>query len=201
MHEELLGELHKTVPHSEYEQLKITGSISSKARGHTRWHSLDAVPKHARGALLQETPGMPDRPYCLYTPSLSQALKDYFRHQKRFPRAQLTNHNLVTYVDTIIGVLTAEPKIVADVAKIFCKRMNRFFIYEEYGAKYDFMVRDIATAYRTMPQWDQYQKGIEALASSLASHNSQHDNMKKALTIGDLLVKVSQYQFAPMIFN
>jgi soluble cytochrome b562 len=44
-----------------------------------------------------------------------------------------------------------------------------------------------------MPQWDAYQRGLEALASSLSSvnHNAQQGNSKKASTVGDLLVKVS----------
>ncbi len=71
--------------------------------------------------------------------------------------------------------------------------MNRFFVYEEYGAKYELMIKDVASTYRTMPQWEIYQKGLEALASSLASINSQHDKSKKALTIGDLLVKASHF--------
>ena len=71
--------------------------------------------------------------------------------------------------------------------------MNRFFVYEEYGAKYEMMIKDVASTYRTIPQWDVYQKGLEALASSLASINSQNDNSKKSLTIGDLLVKVSLF--------
>jgi hypothetical protein len=70
-------------------------------------------------------------------------------------------------------------------------QMNRFFVYEEYGAKYELMIKDVASTYRTMPQWEFYQKGLEALASSLASIDSQHDKSKKALTIGDLLIKVS----------
>jgi len=69
-------------------------------------------------------------------------------------------------------------------------QMNRFFIYEEYGAKYELMIKDIAVAQRTMPQWDRYQKGLEALASSVCSTNSSGCQAKKALTIGDLLVKV-----------
>lgn len=68
--------------------------------------------------------------------------------------------------------------------------MKRFFIYEEYGAKYEVMIRDLSSAYRTTPQWEVYQKGLEALASSLSSANFQRENPKKALTTGDLLVKV-----------
>jgi hypothetical protein len=75
--------------------------------------------------------------------------------------------------------------------------MNRFFVYEEYGAKYEMMIKDVASAYRTIPQWEVYQKGLEALASSLSSINSQNDNSKKSMTIGDLLVKVSYYPDTP----
>jgi hypothetical protein len=69
--------------------------------------------------------------------------------------------------------------------------MYRFFIYEEYGAKYEMMVKDMASTYRTIPQWEVYQKGLEALAASLASIKVQDDGTKKSLTVGDLLVKVS----------
>jgi len=68
--------------------------------------------------------------------------------------------------------------------------MNRFFVYEEYGAKYELMIKDVASAHRTMPRWQSYQKGLEVLAASVGSANSQDDRSKKSLTIGDLLVKV-----------
>ena len=51
--------------------------------------------------------------------------------------------------------------------------MNRLFVYEEYGAKYESMMKDIASTYKTIPEWEAYQTGLEALASSLASINSQ----------------------------
>lgn len=90
--------------------------------------------------------------------------------------------------------MSAEPKVAASVAKLFGRKISRFFIYEEYGAKYESMIKDIASAYRTMPQWEAYQKGLEALASSLSSfnHNVQHGKSKKAITVGDLLVKPIQ---------
>ncbi|KAH8657466.1 hypothetical protein BGZ60DRAFT_493684 [Tricladium varicosporioides] len=147
LHEELLGELHRVVPHSEYTQVECTEPTPSQtSNGHNRWRSLDAVPEHAGGmAWLQKVPGM-----------------------------------------------TAEPKIAAEVAGVFGKKMSRFFVYEEYGAKYEMMIKDIASTYRTIPQWDIYQKGLEALASSVASINSQQNGLKKSLTIGDLLVKPIQ---------
>jgi hypothetical protein len=68
--------------------------------------------------------------------------------------------------------------------------MHRFFAYEEYGAKYELMVKDVASTYRTIPQWEVYQRGLEALAASLASINSQNEHTRKSMTVGDLLVKV-----------
>lgn len=69
-------------------------------------------------------------------------------------------------------------------------QMSRFFIYKEYGAKYEMMIKDITAAHRNMPDWDMYQKGLETLALSLGPSNSCEDTSRKALTIGDLLVKV-----------
>ncbi|EXF86532.1 RhoGEF domain-containing protein [Colletotrichum fioriniae PJ7] len=148
LHEELLGELHRAVPDSEYTQMEIS-SLPRKppSRGHQRMRSLDSVPEDDDRAIswLQEVPGM-----------------------------------------------TSEAQVAGDVAKVFSRKMNRFFIYEEYGAKYEMMIKDVASAHRTMPQWDTYQRGIETLASSLGSANSHADQAKKSLTIGDLLVKPIQ---------
>ncbi|KAF4782247.1 RhoGEF domain-containing protein [Colletotrichum scovillei] len=148
LHEELLGELHRAVPDSEYTQMEIP-SLPRKppSRGHQRMRSLDSVPEDDDRAIswLQEVPGM-----------------------------------------------ISEAQVAGDVAKVFSRKMNRFFIYEEYGAKYEMMIKDVASAHRTMPQWDTYQRGIETLASSLGSANSHADQAKKSLTIGDLLVKPIQ---------
>ncbi|KAI0164875.1 Dbl homology domain-containing protein [Xylariaceae sp. FL1272] len=88
--------------------------------------------------------------------------------------------------------LVAEPHTAAQVARIFAEKMNRFFIYEEYGARYEMMIKDVALAHRTLPHWASYQKGLEALAASLSASNSHLDQSKKSLTIGDLLVKPIQ---------
>ncbi|KAJ4414914.1 hypothetical protein N0V85_002939 [Neurospora sp. IMI 360204] len=149
LHEEMLGDLHRAIPHSEYTQLNFPLQIPSAGsgfRGHQRWRSLDAVPEDKDGiSWLRQVPGM-----------------------------------------------LADPQVAAEVAKIFTKKMNRFFIYEEYGAKYELMIKDVASAHRTMPAWQSYQKGIEILACSLGSANSQDDKERKSLTIGDLLMKPIQ---------
>jgi hypothetical protein len=66
LHEELLGELHRVVPHSEYTQVDHAESSSSRpslVSGHNRWRSLDAVPEHSKGSSwLQKVPGMTAEP-------------------------------------------------------------------------------------------------------------------------------------------
>ncbi|RDW84977.1 Dbl-containing protein [Coleophoma cylindrospora] len=147
LHDEILGDLHRIVPHSEYTQNDYAEPMPTlTVPGHHRWRSLNAVPEDIGGSLwLQKIPGM-----------------------------------------------TAEPRVAAKVANSFAKKINRFFIYEEYGAKYEMMIKDIASTPRTMPQWESYQKGLEALGSSLASINAQVTSSRKAMTVGDLLVKPIQ---------
>jgi hypothetical protein len=70
--------------------------------------------------------------------------------------------------------------------------MNRLFIYKEYGAKYEIMVRDITAATRAIRDWETYQKGFEVLALSVGSANNRMGSCKKSLTVNDLLVKVRQ---------
>lgn len=62
LHEEMLGELHRAVPHSEYSQLDVplqAPQANQAARGHQRWRSLDAVPEDKDGvAWLRDVPGL-----------------------------------------------------------------------------------------------------------------------------------------------
>ncbi|KAK7744163.1 hypothetical protein SLS53_003684 [Cytospora paraplurivora] len=156
LHEELLGELHRAVPDSEYTQLDLPPRSKHHLQNHRRIRSLDAVPE---------------------------------------------NDESIKWLDTVPGMV-AEPNIAADVAKVFTKKMNRFFVYEEYGAKYEMMMKDIASAHRTMPQWELYQKGLEILASSLGPSNKHEVKSKKSLTIGDLLVKpIQRVCKYPLLFS
>lgn len=68
--------------------------------------------------------------------------------------------------------------------------MNKFFIYKEYGAKYDMMTADITSAHASMPDWESYQRGLEALASTVGSSTAITDELKKSLSLADLLMKV-----------
>lgn len=60
MHEELLGDLHRVVPHSEYTQNDFSHTPS---HSHRRWHSLDVVPeKKQNDAWYQRVPGLAAEP-------------------------------------------------------------------------------------------------------------------------------------------
>jgi hypothetical protein len=62
LHEEMLGDLHRAVPDSEYTQPDTPLQISPPGpalRGHHRWRSLDAVPEDIDGiSWLRNVPGV-----------------------------------------------------------------------------------------------------------------------------------------------
>ncbi|KAI0539713.1 hypothetical protein GGR58DRAFT_524113 [Xylaria digitata] len=158
LHEEILGELHRIVPDSEYTQPEYIAVKPSPApsQEHHRWHSLDSVPEDRGGqSLLHSVPSV-----------------------------------------------VAEPSIAAEVAQIFGEKMHRFLIYEEYGARYEMMIKDVASTHRVLPHWENYQKGIEALAASLNASNNHSRHYRKSLTIGDLLVKpIQRICRYPLLFS
>lgn len=69
--------------------------------------------------------------------------------------------------------------------------MGRFFIYEEYGAKYELMLRDMTVTSKSISNWNAFERSIEALANALTLSNTNDDNGRKGLTFEDLLIKVS----------
>lgn len=66
--------------------------------------------------------------------------------------------------------------------------MHQFFVYREYGAKYEIMIKDATSALESFPEWETLQKGLEAFAFTIEASPTSGD--RKSLTIGDLLVKV-----------
>lgn len=68
--------------------------------------------------------------------------------------------------------------------------MSRFFIYKEYGAKYEMMIQEAASVYDTLPDWDWNQRGLEALSALLSTRSCAQYSTNRAATMKDLLVKV-----------
>ncbi|KAF7559681.1 hypothetical protein G7046_g4477 [Stylonectria norvegica] len=159
LHDEILGGLHRVIPHSEYAQLDLQSPPPIPAKHELalqrRW-SLDTDPDHKNGV----------------------------------GRAQNVHE------------LLSDPQTAAEVAKIFSKKMNRFFIYKEYGAKYKMMLKDVASAYDAMPEWDINQRGLETLASALGPSKGKGHLSSKSRTIADLLVKpVQRVCRYPLLFS
>ena len=64
LHEEILGEVHRAVPDSEYTQLAVPRQFNKTSkRPHHRWRSLDSVPENSEHvSWLQRVPGMVAEP-------------------------------------------------------------------------------------------------------------------------------------------
>ena len=51
LHDDLLGELHRVVPHSEYDQkISRKDALPAPSRSHIRWHSAEIVPPRVVGS-------------------------------------------------------------------------------------------------------------------------------------------------------
>jgi RhoGEF domain len=86
----------------------------------------------------------------------------------------------------------ADPSEVADVAQSFKGHLSRFWVYEDYAAKYEILSQDLANSHKMVQQWPYYEAGIEALAHSTASLNQQVNDSRKGLTAKDLIIKPVQ---------
>ncbi|KAL8797083.1 MAG: hypothetical protein Q9182_007264 [Xanthomendoza sp. 2 TL-2023] len=90
------------------------------------------------------------------------------------------------------GSTPADTDSVAEVARVFGNMLGRFFVYEEYGAKYESMLRELSTNSKSIPNWHAFERSIEALANSLASSSGSEESVKKGLAFEDLLIKPIQ---------
>jgi len=70
-------------------------------------------------------------------------------------------------------------------------QLKRFFAYEAFTAHNEILVQDADSMEKAIPTWNAYSRGVEALAIPLASINNRDASRKKALTLRDLLIKVS----------
>lgn len=68
--------------------------------------------------------------------------------------------------------------------------MSRFTVYEEYGANYELVLRDIDETQRNVSAWPDFDRAIEAISVHINPVKSRDANRKKAMTVKDLLIKV-----------
>lgn len=55
------------------------------------------------------------------------------------------------------------------------------------------MLYDMTSTSKMIPNWHAYERGIEALANTLAPTSGRDGPSKKGLTFGDLLIKVFDF--------
>ena len=71
--------------------------------------------------------------------------------------------------------------------------MHRFAVYEEFGANYELVQRDIENTQRAIAAWPDFDRAIEVLSAHVNPVRSREANRRKALTVKDLLIKVCQF--------
>lgn len=66
-------------------------------------------------------------------------------------------------------------------------------MYKDYGSRYETILRGMRAMKEDMSTWNTYQSGLEALAAALKSFNCHKGASTRAMTVRDLLIKVSFY--------
>lgn len=163
LHEQIVDELHQVALRATLRQWH---QISSCQGRHTRrqwiWQSLDAASFHT---------STPKRSHTGVSLDVGEV-------------GDVRSRGMLSHA--------ADPAEVVDVAQLFKHHMARFFVYEEYCAKYEIMVQEVVNSHKMVPQWSAYEVGMEALANSLTSLDQRGNDIRKGLTAADLLIKPVQ---------
>ena len=70
--------------------------------------------------------------------------------------------------------------------------MQQFQVYADYGANYELVVRDIEGTQQHITAWPEFDRAIEILSATVNPMRTREDNYRKALSVKDLLIKVSR---------
>lgn len=70
--------------------------------------------------------------------------------------------------------------------------MQQFQVYADYGANYELVVRDIEETQQQIAAWPDFDRAIEILSATVNPMRTRGDNYRKALSVKDLLIKVSR---------
>jgi hypothetical protein len=72
-------------------------------------------------------------------------------------------------------------------------------IYSDYGANYDMIARDIEETQHNIAAWPDFDRAIELLSATVNPVRTREQNHKKALSVKDLLIKVSRAELASTV--
>ncbi|KAF2273398.1 uncharacterized protein EI97DRAFT_436053 [Westerdykella ornata] len=171
LHQDLLRELHRVVPHADFTQSVVQRETYPAARPkHIRFHSVDLIPVK------------------LAEPNATQRL----RHSLELGRPP----------DKRSQALILDTQTAGNIAKVFNAHMSRFFAYEEYGAHWTTMSKNLAMMCKSSQGWNEYERGVEALSKLVTSDNNRGLGSRKALAFSDLLIKpIQRVCKYPLLFN
>ncbi|KAL5040917.1 hypothetical protein BDW71DRAFT_201794 [Aspergillus fruticulosus] len=105
--------------------------------------------------------------------------------QHRSLRAQ----SLKASVDRRLKQLASEANEALVVAREIGYLSKSFIYYKEFCERYDLLVEDIAVLRNSVPNWQAYEQGIEALTKSAASMETRSLYDNKSLCLNDILIK------------
>jgi hypothetical protein len=71
------------------------------------------------------------------------------------------------------------------------KQIPQLKVYSDYGANYDLIARDIEETQHNIAAWPDFDRAIELLSATVNPVRTREQNHKKALSVKDLLIKVS----------
>ncbi|KAJ5082976.1 hypothetical protein N7532_012019 [Penicillium argentinense] len=95
-------------------------------------------------------------------------------------------------LDQRLKSLTAEPLECLEVVREIDKLSISFSAYEEFCRNYELLTQDVAILRRSVPNWTEFDQGIEALSKSVASTQSRKYDDNRSMSMNDLMIKPIQ---------
>lgn len=187
LHDDILGQLHHLVPFAEYDQHTAKSFPDVPlARSHTRWHSVDVVPTRHSPARSRLTTVRQGRR------SLNLSRSSEQEHLALRCSPQIVAVVSKMFLSHVRGRDFARFAILTAEAKLAPSQIFRLTLYEEFGANYELVLRDIEETRRATLSWQEFDRAIEALSAHVNPVRSREANQKKAMTVKDLLIKVGR---------
>lgn len=138
------------------------------------------------------------------TPNRKSTILQKFQNQSRLTR------NIRRRVNAQVSKEGADPSEALLVAKevdklVSChilkrlthltRKTTKFHLYEAFIRSYDVLSEDLTLLRQSHPTDGFWTEGIEALQKSVHSTQKRKENHKKAMTLDDLIAKVSKSDF------
>ncbi|CAG8270738.1 unnamed protein product [Penicillium salamii] len=123
---------------------------------------------------------------------ISKRLSTNLGSLRGLQQRSLRSRTMKASVNQRLKALTADPAEALDVARKIEELSRLFSAYDEYCANYEIFSHDVALLRRKPAEWTIYDRGIEAMAKSVASTERRRHDDSKSMTFNDLLIKPIQ---------